>query len=670
MAEHKKQIAAFVAKFCSPVVLLVMLLGQYAVAEEYVTEIDVFDDIPVVNLGTRLEQRLTEVPASITIIDREMIAASGATEIPHLLRLVPGFLSYSIFGNQLGVSARGISPEFPNHLEIMVNGRTVYQPALATMEWTTLGVDIKDIDYIEVVRGSNTPAYGSNAFLGAIHIVTIDPVTASKASVRVVGGSLDTHNASVSYSDQIRDFSYGVTFGSRSNDGFADKGQRRDGLSSRHIRLSGLYTPTLNDEIEVFLGLSQSHIERARRDVRGYHNREINSNYQQVSWKHLLDNGDVKINFHHNYGQIDDDTVLGLFSSAFGMTPTAAGFPLQADEVIFSDIRGGFSERYDLELEHTLELNSDMNFVWGGGVRLDRLKGLFVVGHDDVVDEHLYRLFGNLDWHFSEHWNTNFGVMIEHNNIVESFASPRLGVNYQLSPAHMLRASATAGKRTPSVLNASQDQSIRFADGTVIDQIISNDGDAKAERVNAFELGYLGYFLNGDLTLDTKLFHERVRDVRHFPLRAASDINGFVFVRENGLAWDSQGVEAQVRYRPSNQWLFSWQYAYTDIDERSSVDVSGQMPLHNTSLLAAYRPVPGWEVSGTLYYVSEMTFPRGDAVDDITRLDLRLAKKLRVGQWQGQLEFLIHNIGDDYADYDQDNVFERRLFVRVQFDLE
>ena len=52
-----------------------------------------------------------------------------------------------------------------------------------------------------------------------------------------------------------------------------------------------------------------------------------------------------------------------------------------------------------------------------------------------------------------------------------------------------------------------------------------------------------------------------------------------------------------------------------------------------------------------------------------TRLQqhLRLAKKLRVGQWQGLLEFLIHNIG---ADCDQDNVFERRLFVRLQFDLE
>jgi len=650
--------------------LLLMLLGQQTWAADYVIETDLLDDIPLVYAGTRLEQRLTEVPASITIINKKMIAASGATEIPHLFRLVPGFLSYSIFGNQFGVSARGISPEFPGHLEIMVNGRTAYQPALATMEWSTLGVDIDDIEYIEVVRGSNTQAYGSNAFLGAINIVTADPVTAPKASVRTVLGSLATRDVSASYSDAVEDFSYALTLLSRSNDGFPDQGRGRDGLSSQHVRLSGLYTPSLSDEIDVFFGVSQSHIERHRSDVRGYHNREINSNYQQVSWKHLLDSGDVRLNFHHNYGQLDDDTVLGLFSDAFEMTPAAAGFPSQADEVIFSDLRGGFSERYDIEVEQTLAVTPDMNLIWGAGVRLDRLKSQFLLGHREVVDELLYRVFGNLDWRFHSQWNANVGVMAEHNNLVKDFASPRLGLNYQFLPAHMLRASATSGKRTPSILSVYQNQAVTFADGTVIDQVISNDGQAEVERIEAFELGYLGYFLKGNLSVDLKLFNEQVSDVRYFPLQAASDINGFVFVRKNGLGWDNSGFEAQLRYQPDEQWMFSWQYAYTDVDGFAPDDISNQLPQHNTSLLAAYRPVPDWELSGVLYHTSAMEWDRGDTVDEITRLDLRAAKRLRIGRWRGQLEFLIHNVGDDYADYDNSNHFERRLFVRLKFDLE
>jgi len=343
-------------------VLIFMPFSQQLMAEEYVTEFDLLSDIPLVNAGTRLEQRLTEVPASVTIIDRDMIAVSGATEIPHLFRLVPGFLSYSIFGGQFGVSARGASPEFPGHLEIMLNGRTAYQPALETMEWTTLGVDIDDIEYIEVVRGSNAPTYGSNAFLGAINIVTVDPVTAPKAKVRVTEGSIDTHDVSVAYSDQLQDFSYAVNFGSRSNNGFPDVGRRRDDLSSKYLRISGLYTPTLDDEVSVFLGVSQSDIERSRRDVRGFHVRKVTSNYQQLSWKHLLDNGDVTLNMQHSYSRINDDTVLGLLSTSYGISAadivTNYG---KADEVLTSDIRGGFSERYEVEGEHVFALGENLS---------------------------------------------------------------------------------------------------------------------------------------------------------------------------------------------------------------------------------------------------------------------------------------------------------------------
>jgi len=651
--------------------LIVVLFSQQMSAEEYVTEIDLLDDIPLVNAGTRLEQRLTEVPASVTIIDRDMIAASGVTEIAHLFRLVPGFLSYSIFGGQFGVSARGISPEFPGHLEIMLNGRTVYQPALEAMEWTTLGIDIGDIDHIEVVRGSNAPAYGSNAFSGAINIVTISPVMAPRASVRAMKGSLDTHDVSVAYSDQLQDFSYAVNFGARSNNGFPDIGQRRDALSAKYLRLSGVYTPALDEEISIFLGVSQSDIERARRDVRGFHVREVTSNYQQLIWKHLLDSGDVTLNMQHSYSRINDDTVLGLLSTSYGISVanifTQYG---KADEVLTSDIRGGFTERYEVEGEHAFTVGENLDVMWGAGVRLDRLESQFLLGDDDVIDEHKYRVFGNLDWRFQPQWNANLGVMVENNNLVGTFVSPRVGINYQFLPAHMLRASMTSGKRTPSILGVNQSQSVTFADGTVIDQVISNDGRAKVERIEAFELGYLGYFFDADLSVDIKLFEERVRDVRYFPLQAASDINGFVFVRKNGLRWNNRGLEAQIKYRPSGQWLFSGQYAYSDVEGLEPEDISNQIPQHNVSFLAAYRPFPDWELSGVLYHTSEMAWPRGSAVDAVTRLDLRLAKKIRIDDWQGQLEVLLHNVGDDYSDYNDKNRFERRLFMRLKFDLD
>jgi iron complex outermembrane receptor protein len=50
---------------------------------------------------------------------------------------------------------------------VQVDGRSVYSPYfIAGVEWNQLGVDIDDIERIEVFRGSNSAAYGSNAFRG------------------------------------------------------------------------------------------------------------------------------------------------------------------------------------------------------------------------------------------------------------------------------------------------------------------------------------------------------------------------------------------------------------------------------------------------------------------------------------------------------------------------
>ena len=51
-----------------------------------------FDDMPLVLTASRMAQSPLDAPVAVSIIDREMIKASGFTEIHELLRLVPGFL--------------------------------------------------------------------------------------------------------------------------------------------------------------------------------------------------------------------------------------------------------------------------------------------------------------------------------------------------------------------------------------------------------------------------------------------------------------------------------------------------------------------------------------------------------------------------------------------------
>ncbi len=50
-----------------------------------------YEEMPAVLSATRLRQQLTEIPASVTVIDEAMIRAAGVTDVPELFRFVPGF---------------------------------------------------------------------------------------------------------------------------------------------------------------------------------------------------------------------------------------------------------------------------------------------------------------------------------------------------------------------------------------------------------------------------------------------------------------------------------------------------------------------------------------------------------------------------------------------------
>jgi iron complex outermembrane receptor protein len=55
------------------------------------TESYFYEDLPVVLSASRLAQAQSNTPTAMTVIDKKMIQASSALNLPDLLRLVPGF---------------------------------------------------------------------------------------------------------------------------------------------------------------------------------------------------------------------------------------------------------------------------------------------------------------------------------------------------------------------------------------------------------------------------------------------------------------------------------------------------------------------------------------------------------------------------------------------------
>ncbi|MGI9287745.1 MAG: TonB-dependent receptor plug domain-containing protein [Pseudomonadales bacterium] len=670
--------------------------GQ-AASRSYLDETDLLGDIPIVTAGTRLKQKITDTPTAITIIDRQTIAASGATEIPQLFNLVPGFLSYYVLGNQFGVTNRGLTIDFPGDLEVMINGRSVYEPLFSTVEWSSLGITVDDIQSIEVVRGSNAPAHGSNAFLGAINIITVPPLQASGTRFNSTIGDLHTRNGSLRYAGEAGAAHYTLGVSYRNNAGFPavdsrdpNRGNRViDGNEALHANVEAMFSPSLNDSVELRLGLGSSNVavpdfglgsELDEHERKGFSTREFDSSYQQILWKHSLQSGaETQLHFYHNRLRIDEALELGFLTDIFAPLGLSVAqlFNGHADEFIVTGLDDALSERYDMEFQHSLNLSNKQQLVWGVGTRLDRLRSKDLLDRKATEAEVGYRLFANWAAQFGAGWATNVGFMLEHNDIGGTYISPRVGLNLTLRPDHVIRLAATGGNRTPSIVEANQQQIVRFSDGVVIDSVNLRPEDVDLTTLTEYELGYFGRFFSDRLTADLRVFRAEVDDGITAVVVPAEGLDGNARRLTNALEWTTKGFDGQLRWQASDRTLISVQYAYTDFDGQrvrnfDPLDVrelSRELPRHNASVLLSHRILPQLSASVSWYYLSDLKWLEGDFVEQHERLDLRVAYDFRLGHANGEIELLGHNIFDDFLEYQDSNIFERRWFIAVSFDL-
>jgi outer membrane receptor protein involved in Fe transport len=128
---------------------------------------------------SRTEQRLGDVPASMTLLSRDEIRQSPAVVADDVLRQVPTFSlfrrtsSLSSHPTAQGVSLRSIGPSGVSRTLVLLDGIPFNDPFGGWVYWTR--VPLESADRIEVVDGSSSSLYGNYAMGGVINIVTSRP---------------------------------------------------------------------------------------------------------------------------------------------------------------------------------------------------------------------------------------------------------------------------------------------------------------------------------------------------------------------------------------------------------------------------------------------------------------------------------------------------------------
>jgi outer membrane receptor for ferrienterochelin and colicins len=152
-------------------------------------------DVDSVYGASGFKQKVTEAPASVTIITSEEIQRYGYRTLADILRNVRGFyVSYDRNYSYLGVRGFGLPGQYNNTIALLVDGHrlndNIYDGALIGTESP---IDVDLIDRVEVIRG---PA---SAFLAVINIVTKQGRDLPNVSVAAEAGGQGTYEGRVSY---------------------------------------------------------------------------------------------------------------------------------------------------------------------------------------------------------------------------------------------------------------------------------------------------------------------------------------------------------------------------------------------------------------------------------------------------------------------------------------
>jgi len=162
-----------------------------------------------VTTQTKEPEEIWQTPAAMSVLTQEDIRRLGATNVPDLLRMIPGVFVGTVNSSNWAVGVRGFTSNFSKSLLVLIDGRSVYTPLFGGVYWAVQDTVLEDIDRIEIIRGPGGTVWGENAVNGVINIITKKASETKGILSTTVGGNLERYNGTLRFGDGAgRNFSY------------------------------------------------------------------------------------------------------------------------------------------------------------------------------------------------------------------------------------------------------------------------------------------------------------------------------------------------------------------------------------------------------------------------------------------------------------------------------
>lgn len=608
---------------CSKIIgafLLFSAAASASAAEEGRSELEFFAHEAQTITASRRLQPVREAPVAVEVITGEEIRTSGATNLWDLLRFRVGvdvLDGRSVDGNRAIVSVRGFPEEFVDSLQVLVDGRSVYNAYSGGVYWEQLPVQLQDIERIEIVRGPNAALYGSNAALGVIHIITKKPSSERSASAYLLRGNIDLFQSGAAYESAGDRFGYRLSYGFWNEDGFHNAPSdpnpfftippAEDFLTSHKTNLRGFWNPTDRFGLEFFAG---------------------------SSWDEMGMAFEREGKFRNAFGMLKGSLQLGA-DSTLELMASYNKFTQKSEP----DFEGTFEVDYtqsDVEAVHHINWGEGrLKTTWGGSYRLSVAESDEAFRSEPEQENALVRGFVQQSIVVIEALTVVAAASLERSDTGGTEPAYQIATLYALGTDHALRASYSAAPTVPSMWEARVD---RQSDFTVI---MEGNPDLKPSKLHSYEISYHGAYLDRRLQAEGSLFYMQFDDLTASFVKQEGSFFPFptptTFSFDNSREATAKGAELKWTYRFAPARSVYVNYTYETIDDDGStfteadrVLIEDATPKHKVNLGGIFRIAAGLSASVNAGYKSSyaITNSRQSEIVEVApywRVDARLA---------------------------------------------
>ena len=500
-------------------------------------------DIPIIVISPgKTVQSLSTVGSTIEVFTSDTINNSSHFSLANVID--DNSTSTNLFqmgghGSNIGIQLRGLEKRYST---VYIDGVKMLDPSSSDGSFYLENVMKNGIDRVEILKGTQSSLYGSNAIGGTINIFTKKGRKGKHSNFEIETASKNTKNISYSIDGADDKFNYYLGLNKFVTDGISamNDNDEKDQYKNDNIVANIGYKINENFKIQNSFRIADTFYEYDAVDKTYTDVNDSTDNLEaSYSLKLVHEKNKFKNTFSYNKLQIERATTD--YSKA---------------KTNYFGYRDAFNflGEYNFNLDNKIVYGIDSEFD------ASRYPKDYSGGDMREHDEAIISQYFDLQLRPFEKLYSTFGLRSDEHSTVGRKTSGRVTAAYILDGNSKIRSSFGAGVRFPAMYD------YIYGSSTIVDKGGKLE-ELQSERGLSFDLGYDTFLDNLDLGLNITYFKTEQKNPLFSNARTG-------WVMRNGTGRNtSEGIEFNANWKPTNsKFGLNFGYTFTDSYDASTCD--------------------------------------------------------------------------------------------------